>query len=255
MRAAEVNFSETGAGDPMVLVMGLGADATAWAPHSNVWSREYRCIAVDNRGAGRTPLGPDPISTRSMAQDVIALMSELDIENSILVGISMGACIAQEVALAAPALVRKLVLVAPWARCDPFTASELSVLDRVYRLGDHRTFNELLRNTIWTPEWVNNHHLEMDRNLAIKSTMESAAFAQQVAACKSHDTIDRLSSITVPTLVTFGEDDRFIRPALSLETAALIGDAQVYTYQGSGHVHHWEQLDRFNRDVSSWLSR
>jgi len=234
MRAAEVNFSETGAGDPMVLVMGLGADATAWAPHSNVWSREYRCIAVDNRGAGRTPLGPDPISTRSMAQDVIALMSELDIENSILVGISMGACIAQEVALAAPALVRKLVLVAPWARCDPFTASELSVLDRVYRLGDH---------------------LEMDRNLAIKSTMESAAFAQQVAACKSHDTIDRLSSITVPTLVTFGEDDRFIRPALSLETAALIGDAQVYTYQGSGHVHHWEQLDRFNRDVSSWLSR
>src|SRR5450830_1485961 len=113
MIAAGVSYIDEGDGPPMILIMGLGAAANVWAPHASVWSLKFRCISVDNRGAGDSPLGAEPASTANMAQDVVRLMEALELGPSAVIGISMGAGIAQELALARPDLVRKLVLVAP----------------------------------------------------------------------------------------------------------------------------------------------
>ena len=253
MITAGVAHLDEGAGDPLVLLMGLGAPAGAWAPHSRVWSRNYRCISVDNRGAGGTPLGGEPATTQLMAGDVARLIDALGIGSCSVVGISMGACIAQELALARPDLVRKVVLVAPWARCDYSTASLLEVMLRVRRSGDSRAFNELLRNTIWTPDWINQHSVEMAVDLELEPEVSINAFEQQVLACQEHDSFDRLTGILAPTLVTFGSDDIFIRPSLSLEVASAIPSAETTIFQNCGHVHHWEDLDRFNSLVEEWL--
>lgn len=253
MITAGVSYLDEGAGDPVVLLMGLGAPASAWAPHSQVWSRSYRCISIDNRGAGETPLGGEPATTQLMADDVARLIDALGIAKCSVVGISMGACIAQELVLARPDLVRKVVLVAPWARCDNWTTSVLDVMLRVRRSGDHRAFNQLLRNTIWTPDWTNQHFLEMAADLDLEPGMSIDAFEQQVSACQKHDNSDRLAGILIPTLVTLGSDDIFIRPTLTHEVAFTIPDAETVMFPESGHVHHWEDLERFNSLVEEWL--
>ena len=252
MIAAGVSYIDEGDGPPMILIMGLGAESSAWTPHSRVWSRKFRCIAVDNRGLGESPLGPEPASTANMAQDVVRLMEALELGPSAIVGISMGAGIAQELALARPDLVSKLVLVAPWARCDGYTRSVLSVLGRVHSLGDPRSFNELLRNTIWTPRWVNENGESMEADLSLPLSMASEAFQQQVRACQEHDALARLAELRVPTLVTFGNGDAFIHPELSLEVAAHIPGAEVRIFEGTGHVHHWEELEKFNELIADW---
>ena len=252
MIAAGVSYIDEGDGPPMILIMGLGAGSSVWAPHSSVWSRKFRCIAVDNRGVGASPLGAEPASTANMAQDVVRLMEALELGPSAIVGISMGAGIAQELALARPDLVRKLVLVAPWARCDGYTRSVLSVLGRVHSLGDPRSFNELLRNMIWTPRWVNENGESMEADLSLPLSTASEAFQQQVRACQEHDAFARLAELRVPTLVTFGDGDVFIHPDLSLEVAAQIPGAEVRIFEGTGHVHHWEELEKFNELIADW---
>jgi hypothetical protein len=52
MIAAGVSYIDEGDGPPMILIMGLGAAANVWAPHSSVWSRKFRCISVALLWAG-----------------------------------------------------------------------------------------------------------------------------------------------------------------------------------------------------------
>ena len=83
-------------------------------------------------------------------------------------------------------------------------------------------------------------------------TMSAEAFSDQISACAMHDTVSRLRDIAVPTLVTWGRRDGFIRPDLSASVATAIPDAQQSVYE-TGHVHHWEELDRFNSEIEAWL--
>jgi pimeloyl-ACP methyl ester carboxylesterase len=254
MSVVRLSYVQIGSGAPLVLIMGLGASAAAWQPHYDAWSATRRCIAVDNRGAGASSLGTQPASTRNMAQDVAELMDHLQLGNCDVVGISMGSCIAQELAIARPDLVRSMVLVAPWARTDPVTKSQLQLVGRLRQLGDAELFNEFLRNLVWTPEWINEHLEEMTSSLSAAFQMSNEAFAQQVAACVTHDTLSRLGALRLPVLVTVGDADRFIQPTLSHEVANTITGASRLAFPGLGHVHHWEDLERFNRTVMDWLS-
>lgn len=253
MIAAGVSYLDEGSGPPLVLLMGLGADATAWAPHVEAWAQQHRCIAIDNRGADGSPLGDEILSTRAMADDTARLIEALELGAVQVVGISMGACIAQELALARPELVSRMALVAPWSRCDPFTQSVLEVLSRVRATNDTRAFNELLRNTVWTPEWINAHSTTMESALAAIPTMSSDAFAAQAFACARHDADDRLPELQTPTLVTLGTEDVFIRDALSRRVADRMPNAQTHAFAGLGHVHHWEALDEFNTLIEKWM--
>ena len=112
----ELAYQDAGSGPPVVLVMGLGAPADAWAPHVKAWVGSFRCIAVDNRGAGGSSAPSGPYRTAQLADDYAELISRLGLESVRVVGISMGGAIAQELALRHPHLVDRLVLVSSWAR-------------------------------------------------------------------------------------------------------------------------------------------
>ncbi|MDO9397361.1 MAG: alpha/beta hydrolase [Herbiconiux sp.] len=244
----------TGSADapPLVLLMGLGAPASAWQPHVDAWAGSRRCLLVENRGSGGSPEVPGPATTAELAADVAALLDRLGEPRADVAGISMGACVAQELALARPELVARLVLVAPWARVDPYTASILSLLDRMRATGDDRLLNEALRDLVWTPGYVNGHAAEQEAGLDAPPTLSAEAFASQVAACRTQFSLDRLGAIDCPTLVTLGEADGFIRPHLSAEVAAGIRGGELARF-ATGHVHHWEELDSFNRTILEWL--
>lgn len=242
---------ESGSGKPLVLIMGLGAPAAAWEPHTAAWSRRLRCIAVDNRGAGASPAPPGPYRTAEMADDYAELISRLDLGPVGVAGISMGGAIAQELALRHPELVSRLVLVATWARCDPHTAEIFRVLARIWDRPEAAT--ALLQWLIWTPDWFAAHRAELLAERANADRMPVAAVTAQVAACVTHDALDRLERISVPTLVTAGSADLFVPPAASRAVADAIPGAALEVFDGAGHTHHWEQLERFNRLVEEWL--
>ncbi|MFE4949590.1 alpha/beta fold hydrolase [Leifsonia sp. NPDC056665] len=253
MNAASLGYLDEGSGPPLVLLMGLGATAEAWRPHLDAWAAEFRCIAVDNPGAGRSELGSEPLTVAATAARVAALLDELGMERVAVAGISMGACTAQELALQRPDLVSRLVLVAPWAESDTYTDGVLESLVASRTDSSSRHFALHLRNTVWTPEWINEHAEQFESDLAQEPAISLEAFTAQATACSTHDTRARLAAIDVPTLVTVGTEDVFIRPALSYAVADAISGAELRMFGGTGHVHHWERLDEFNTIVGEWL--
>src|SRR4029077_10122354 len=104
----ELYYEEHGRGDPLLLIMGLAADSTAWIFQVPDFARRYRTITFDNRGVGRSSKPPGPYTIHEMADDAVALLDALDVRRAHVVGVSMGGMIAQEIVLRHPSRVRGL---------------------------------------------------------------------------------------------------------------------------------------------------
>src|ERR1700755_1861962 len=83
----------------LLLVQGLGCDAHGWVLQRLALSREYRCIALDNRGVGRSGAPPGPYSIEQMARDCVAVLDAEAISKAHVMGLSMGGVVSQLLAI------------------------------------------------------------------------------------------------------------------------------------------------------------
>src|SRR5439155_245441 len=114
----ELYYEEHGRGDPLLLIMGLAADSTAWMFQVPDFAERYRTITFDNRGVGRSSKPPGPYTIHQMADDAAGLLDALRIARAHVLGVSMGGMIAQELALRHPERVRGLVLACTYPEPD-----------------------------------------------------------------------------------------------------------------------------------------
>src|SRR5271157_650793 len=109
----DIAYRDFGQGKPLILITGYGATMDLWPPEvlSNL-SLEHRVIVFDNRGMGNTTTSAKPFSIGLFADDTAGLMDALNISRADVLGWSMGADIAQELALRHPGKVDRLILYA-----------------------------------------------------------------------------------------------------------------------------------------------
>lgn len=250
----QVSWRDTGGqGRPVVLVMGLGADSTKWAAHVEDWSKRFRCVGVDNAGAGGTE-SMRPLRTADMADDCAAVMDALELDQATAVGISMGGAIVQELAVRYPGRVDGAVLVGSWAWPTPYMKVAFSYLGDLQATGRPEVFTRALQLFIWGSRWVDHHARELDSELENPgSTMTPADFGAQVAACLAHDSRSALAQIVLPALVTHGSDDRLVPLAVGRTLSNAIVGSELVEFPGLGHAHHWETLNEFNNLVARWI--
>ncbi len=248
-----IAWTERGAGRPLLLVMGLGADHSAWEPHVAAWEGAFRCILVDNRGAGASEAPAGPYSTARMADDAAEVLRAAGVERVGVVGISMGGAIAQQLALRHPGLVDRMVVTASWAGMNPVSEDVFAELREARTVLSPEAFLRRLQLLIWSPPAYAERAeaLRAERMAAVEG-MSNAAFAAQVDACVDHDVREALSQIAAPVLLTGGEADVFTPLAATEELARLIPDTTTEVFPG-GHAHHWEELDRYNRLCEEFL--
>ncbi|NQZ58878.1 MAG: alpha/beta hydrolase, partial [Lentisphaeraceae bacterium] len=173
-------------------------------------------------------------------------------------GISMGGAIAQELALNHPQLIRSLVIISSWAKCD---ASAVQVFDHfkdMRKISTPADFMKLLQLWIFAPPFFQNEEcqasLQEGRETAPENHMDLHAFLAQSDACIGHDTLDRVSTLSqFPTLITVGEQDIFTPPKFSEQLHQLIEGSELVVFRGTGHAHHWEDLETFNKKTTEFM--
>ena len=167
----------------------------------------------------------------------------------------MGSGIAQELALSYPDKVRSMVLVSSWSRCDLHTAAVFEHFKKMRALASPADFTQLLQLWIATAGHYEAHYDEMlqGQQEAEDGYMPLHAFEAQCDACSTHDTLNRLDQIAAPALLTVGDADIFTPLLLSLEMHERMPASELLVFPGWGHIHHWEDLERFNAASTEFL--
>ena len=140
--AMKIAWERHGAGPPLLLIQGLGYARWGWEPVVEPLARSFDVILFDNRGIGESDAPAGPYTAAQMAGDALQVLDEAGVERAHVVGTSLGGMVAQELALAHPERVDKLVLacttpggrgVVPDARADREAAAERGEPARVRR--------------------------------------------------------------------------------------------------------------------------
>jgi pimeloyl-ACP methyl ester carboxylesterase len=240
-----------GSATPLVLVMGLGGDSTAWGFQLAAFAPGRHCLVFDNRGAGRSDAPETPYSIPAMAGDLLGLLDALDVGRAHLLGVSMGGAIAQEAALRAPEAIASLQLHCTWAGPDPYFRAVVEHFKLLRQRLDREPFLRAVALWLFTaagyaerPEFV---ELVVQRGLEHPHPQPLHGYLRQADAVLAHDTRARLGGLRCPTLVTVGVEDILTPPRLSRELASLVPRARLEVIPGGGHGYFWEIPEAFNR--------
>ncbi|HEU5330076.1 MAG TPA: alpha/beta fold hydrolase [Thermomicrobiales bacterium] len=248
-------YDETGAGPAVLLLAGRGWARTSWRPLVTTLAPFFRVITMDNRDAGESDPEPVPYTMAELGQDAADFLTALRIKQARIIGHSMGAMIALHLALDAPALVNRLVLIAA-------TAGGWSprVLDFYRQPPEHWTADPVARMRaayaeLSAPGWAERHPAEIAAlaNLAQGNRLTLEGYMRQQGAIASHDLTAHLSEIAAPTLVIHGEQDTLIPPKRAQVLADGLPNACLRLLPEVAHLPQLEAADEVNAAILDFL--
>ncbi len=235
----QIAYEVAGEGHPLVFISGVGYGGWFWHKIVPPLAEHFQVITFDNRGAGESDKPSGPYTTAMMAADTAGLLDALGIRKAFVLGHSLGGFIAQELTLARPDLVERLILASTTyggPNVIPITPEALEVLTK--RDGDPV---ELVRRGIQVacaPGFAERHPEVVEELIRYRLTnpVPPAQYQAQVMAGATHNAESRISQIACPVLVLFGEHDRVVPPGNAQLLAAKLPSAQVKILPGVGHI-------------------
>jgi pimeloyl-ACP methyl ester carboxylesterase len=236
-----IHYRDSGDGPPVVFIHGLLVDGTLWRKVAPLLHGDARCIAPDlPLGSHRTPMNADAeLSPASVARLVGDFLAALDLEDVTLVGNDTGGAISQLVALDHGERVGRLVL----TNCDCFEVfppKEFVPMVKAARVpGALYAAVQPMRAAVarrsplaygWlareipddvTGAWVRPFLDDADIR------RDAATFMRAIDTATMLDAAARLPSLKIPSLVVWGQVDRFFPPELGQRLAAALPDARL----------------------------
>jgi pimeloyl-ACP methyl ester carboxylesterase len=262
-------------GEPMLLIMGLGAQMILWDDEfcQQLASRGFRVVRFDNRDIGKSskltggkPLKPlellklrflkipieAPYRLRDMAEDTVGLMDALGIKSAHLVGASMGGMIAQEIAISFPQRVRSLTSIMSTTG-NPKVPPPTREASAMLMAPPPKTKEEFFVRFAQTWKVLRVGHFPLDEakdreraERVFARGLNPAGVGRQLRAIlASGSRKERLHSVKAPTLVIHGTVDPLVRPEGGKDTAASIPGAKLMMVDGMGHaipIPMWPQI-------------
>jgi len=236
----------------LIFVNSLGTDLRIWLDIARVFSQTMRVVRYDKRGHGMSDAPDAPYSLDDHVDDLDALLEHLNIDNAIIVGVSVGGMIAQGVALKSPARVKGLVLCDTAAkigteeawdeRIDEIRANGLSaiadgIMERWFSSGFRASLPAELR--LW-------------RNLLTRTPVEG--YVGTCAALRDADMRETVGTLDLPVLCVCGDEDGATPPEVVRELATMIPGATYQEISRSGHLPCVEQPAILANAIAAFIS-
>ena len=254
-----LHYRESGrrSGPPVLMIQGLGADKHLWDLQRIALAPWFRTIAFDNRGAGRSDKPYGAYTLEQMADDAAAVLDHAGIESAHVVGASMGGAISQIMALRHPERIRSLTLACTACRHHAWRKELLAEWAETAQTSGMAAMTATAARWVIGPRSFRRLAPAIGWMGPLALSRPAHAFAGQVAGILSIDDqlADRLSEITVPTLVIVGNQDILTPRGDSEEIAELIPTAELVVISGAAHGFMIEHGTTFNRIMIDFLRR
>ena len=235
-------YEQLGSGPDVLVINGTGNDLRV-KPNimDSPLTAQFRVTAYDQRGLGQTDKPQTGYTMANYADDAAALMQALNIESALVLGISFGGMVAQELAIRHGAHIKKLALWCTAAGGDggaSYPLHELADLDDAARLRQMMKLNDSRVDDAFidaNPDIVAAAQARADLSAYADEPNWAHGRAQQLAARATHDCWSRLDLIACPVKLMGGQYDQIAPPAVMQAMATQIPDADLTFYEG-GHL-------------------
>ena len=265
-----LHYHEAGSGPVLLLLHGSGPGVSGWANFKGnlpVFAGRYRTLVLDLPGYGRSdPVDGDPIG--SAVDAVVRFLDGLGIAETNVIGNSYGGIVGGHVAARNPARVRRFVTIGGIG-VNLLSAFPNEGFTRLIDFVEDPTRERIaawLRSMVYDQSLVTEALIEERFRLATEPVSMATsrkiysrqAFAAIAAAMRGPDAtraFAHLPSITMPTLVTWGRDDKVNPLDGALLPMRLIPNCELHVFPNCGH---WAMIERkveFESVVLAFLAR
>lgn len=252
-----INYQIYGDAYPLLLIMGYGCTMNFWEERFlRSLSKQYKVIIFDNRGIGETSSGQKIFTIEQFAEDTYELMVALNIGKAHVLGWSMGAAIAQELALRHPEKVNKLILYA--SLCNPGIfppdPEMHAKLKNTLGIPSEQCY-EWLR-LIFPKNWIRNNQ---DRIREIfhrpLGKIDPDTILKQVEAINTwKGSCNRLPFLRHETLVIDGIEDSILPSENSEYLASKLPNSKLILIAEAGHALMLQYPDKFSLIINLFLN-
>lgn len=258
INGARIHYETVGAGpETVVFSHGLLMNGEMFRGQIDALGADYRCIAYDHRGQGRSEVTKSRYDMDSLTQDAAALIRELGAEPCHFVGLSMGGFIGMRLAIRYPELLRSLILLdtsadpEPPANRGPYRRLALigrwlgfrPVADRVMKIMFGSTFLADPARQAERERW-RKHLLGLQR-------IGTARAAR--AVIDREGVYERLQRIVTPTLILVGDEDVATVPARAERMHGAIRGSRLVIIPSAGHSSSIEQPEQVTAAIRDFL--
>jgi non-heme chloroperoxidase len=238
-------------GVPVLMLHGVTDSWRSFEPVLPHLPDDIRAIAVTQRGHGDAPKPDSGYLIEDLAGDVAGLMDELGIERAIVVGHSMGAWVARQIAIANPGRVDGLVLAGAFQSSlagDPEAAAAMRELADVPDPVPAEVAHEFQVSTLASPIAAE----QLDTFVAESLKLSARSWRDLFLGFAELDQPAGAVELPMPTLLVWGDQEAFIPREVQDQLLETLPDARLEVYEGVGHALHWEQPERFAADVAAF---
>jgi pimeloyl-ACP methyl ester carboxylesterase len=255
LEGVSLAYDVEGSGQPLLMIQGLGYGRRGWGPAVKLLAQRFEVVTFDNRGFGGSQITPGPYTTAQLAGDALAVLDAARVERTHVIGISLGGMIAQELVLAAPQRVQRLVLCSTTPggpQSVPMPEKTVALMGRQAQLDPQEAMRLFVENALspQPPQAL------VDEIVAYRTANppDGAGWYAQAGAGAAHDALARLREIGVPTLVVHGTADNVVDARNAPLIAEAIRGARLELFEGVGHLLPWERPEEFVALVEKFLA-
>jgi 3-oxoadipate enol-lactonase len=253
----DVNYVLEGpAGAPTItLSHSLATDLSMWDPQAKALASRYRVLRYDTRGHGGTDAPAGAYSLSQLADDARGLLKALGIARTHWVGLSMGGMIGQTLALSTPETLQSLSLCDTSSRI-PTEAQPL--WDERIAVAEAKGMDPHVEPTVarwFTPKFVEARPDVVNPVRDMIRRTSARGYAGCCHAIRALDLTDRLSVITLPTLIIVGAQDVGTPVAASKAIQERIKGSELVILDPASHLSNLEQPEAFTQALQKLLAR
>jgi 3-oxoadipate enol-lactonase len=255
LRGRRHRYLQAGSGWPVVLLHAFPLNADLWRPQLERVPRGWRFLAPDLRGFGRGIPPPSTMSMADMADDIHAFLDTLEIENAVIVGLSMGGYVLMQLYRTAPERFTAMVLANTKATADSADgrAAREQMAALVRRDGVRAVADQMLPKLLGATSHRARPHLEPLVRRLIESNTADGIEAAIHAVKERPESMATLARSAVPALVITGDEDAIIPISESEAMQRTIPRAVLTVLTAAGHVSSLEVPDDFSEALANFL--
>ena len=265
--ATTLHYAISGAGEPILLIPGLGLDHNYYRFGIPLLSRHLQVLAVDPRGIGRSTKSPPPYTVEAWADDFAVMIDKLAFGPIHVLGSSLGGSMALALAQRHPGKLKSLIVVGGFSELDRATELNFRLrLRLIEKLGMSDEVADYMGLWTLTRKFINSDAgfatmRANQANIRANSAQSYSAFVEALlkwGRCQPGQEREPkfttlLDTIKTPTLVVTSDNDHLIPKELSDLIAARLAGAKLVVMPGAGHIPFMEQPEEVVRIVLQFL--